>query len=155
MFAQEYTVKRIQAPDLRSLFVLAKQCLFEKGIEKIKDDLLMWSLKNAVSQKLRNLDFGLFKHNQLIGFAFVEVSHMIYLENGQAQLDTIFLTKEHRTEENYIRLVDYTMNVLNQLGIGSMTTTNNFILCNDCEIFNTAMKKYNGKIEKIWNILKG
>ena len=88
MMIDDYTVRRIEKQHINSLFRLAKQCLYEKGIENIKDDLLMMGLKNALSAKMRVFDFGIFKMNTLVGFAFVEVKHIFYLDYPTATLET-------------------------------------------------------------------
>jgi hypothetical protein len=154
MLINDYTVRRIEKHHIGPLFKLAKQCLHEKGIEKIKDDLLMAGLKNAVSKKLQIFDFGIFKLNTLIGFAFVEVKHIFYLDKPTATLESIYLLPEHRTEENYMQLLDYIIDLLTSLEIKNIITTDNWTLCNDCEILKGALGHLNHREEKIYNLEK-
>jgi len=135
-------VRRIKTSDLRDLFVLAKQSLKEKGIENIRDDLLMIGLKNALSKKLVNIDFGVFKDDEMIGFAFLEVFHLFYLQQPTAKLENIYLTLTERTEENYLEILYAIMDVLESIDIKILNTADNWTLCNDCEILDRAMKQY-------------
>jgi hypothetical protein len=152
MIIDDYTVRRIQKEHIAPLFKIAKQSLYEKGVEKIKDDLLMTGLKNALSKKLQIFDFGIFKLNTLIGFAFVEIKHIFYLENSTATLESIYLLPEHRTEENYTKLMNYIMDLLKGLEVKTLTTTDNWTLCNDCEILKEALGNFNYSEEKIYHV---
>lgn len=152
MLINDYIVRRIEKHHIGPLFKLAKQSLYEKGVEKIRDDLLMMGLKNAVSKKLQVFDFGIFKLNTLIGFAFVEIKHIFYLENPTATLESIYLLPEHRTEENYIKILDYIMDILKSLEVKNLITTDNWTLCNDCEILKGALSSFNSQEQKIYNL---
>ena len=140
MFIDDLQVRPIKEKDVYQLFDMAKLSLYEKGIENINDDILMTGVKNSLVKKYTNIDFGLFKLNTLIGFAFVELSHPLYLESPIATLDTIFLLEEFRTEENYHKLLDNIMITLTKLGIKNIKTTDDWTLCNDCQILKTAIK---------------
>ena len=152
MILGDYTVRRIEETHIGQLFRLSKDCLYEKGVENIRDDLLMLGLKNALSKKMVNVDFGLFKLNSLVGFAFVEIHQIFYLKNPNARLMSIYLHPDHRTEENYAKMLDYILNLLNQLEIKILTTADNWTLCNDCEILDRAMKSFKGSEDKIYNL---
>ena len=80
MILDDINVRRIQKHNIDELFLLAKACLLEKGIDNIKEDLLMLGLKNACSKKLETIDFGLFKLNKLIGFAFLDLNKKFFEE---------------------------------------------------------------------------
>jgi len=140
MFIDDLQVRPIKEKDVYQLFEIAKLSLYEKGVENINDDILMVGVKNSLVKKYTNIDFGLFKLNTLIGFAFVELSHPLYLESPIATLDTIFLLEEFRTEENYHKLLDNIMITLTKLGIKNIKTTDDWTLCNDCQILKTAIK---------------
>jgi len=140
MFIDDLQVRPIKEKDVYQLFDMAKLSLYEKGIENINDDILMTGVKNSLVKKYTNIDFGLFKLNTLIGFAFVELSHPLYLKSPIATLDTIFLLEEFRTEENYHKLLDNIMITLTKLGIKNIKTTDDWTLCNDCQILKTAIK---------------
>lgn len=139
MFIDDIQVRMIKEKDIYQLFDMAKLALKEKGIENINEDILMVGVKNSLVKKYTNIDFGLFKLNTLIGFAFVELSHPLYLNSPIATLDTIFLVEEFRTEQNYLKLLDNIMLTLTKTGIKNIKTTDDWTLCNDCEIFKTAI----------------
>lgn len=152
MIVNDYTVRRIEKQHIGALFKLAKQCLYEKGIEKIRDDLLMMGLKNALSAKMRVFDFGIFKLNTLIGFAFVEIKHIFYLDYPTAKLENVYLLPEYRNRENYIKLLDDVMELLKKLDVKTITTTDGWTLCNDCEIFKSALDEFPASKETIYNL---
>jgi hypothetical protein len=139
MLIDDIQVRLIKEKDIYQLFDMAKLSLKEKSIENINDDILMVGVKNSLVKKYTNIDFGLFKLNTLIGFAFVELSHPLYLDSPVATLDTIFIIEEFRTEQNYHKLLDNIMLTLTKTGIKNIKTTDDWTLCNDCEILKTAI----------------
>ena len=134
MILDDIAVRRIQKQHIDELFLMAKACLLEKGIENIREDLLMLGLKNACAKKLETIDFGLFKMNKLIGFAFLDLNKKFFEDNATGLLNTIYIVPEHRTEKNYMKQIDYILDFCKTLGIKQIKTTDNWTLCNDCEV---------------------
>ncbi len=134
MFIDDITVRRIQKQDIGDLFNVAKASLTEKGIENIRDDLLMTGLKNACSKKTQQFDFGLYKLNKLIGFCFIELTKVFYEKDSKATYNTIYIIPEYRNKENYKKIFDTTFNFLREIDVVNVVTTDNFTLCNDCNI---------------------
>ena len=139
MFIDDIQVRPIKEKDIYQLFDMAKLSLKEKGIENINEDILMTGVKNSLVKKYSNIDFGLFKLNTLIGFAFVELSHPLYLRDPMATLDTVFIIEPYRSEKNYHKILDEVILTLHKLDIKKIKTTDNWTLCNDCEIFRSAI----------------
>jgi len=139
MFIDDIQVRPIKDKDIYQLFDLAKISLEEKGIENINDDILMTGVKNSLVKKYTNIDFGLFKLNTMIGFAFIEMAHPIYLDTPIATFDSIFILEDYRTEQNYQKLVQQVMNTLTKMGVKHIRTTDDWTLCNDCETFKRAI----------------
>ena len=139
MFVDDIQVRPIKEKDIYQLFDMAKLSLNEKGIDNIKDDILMSGVKNSLVKKYSNIDFGLFKLNTLIGFAFVELSHPLYFESPIATLDTVFVLEEFRSQKNYLKIIDHILQTLCKIGIKNIKTTDDWTLCNDCDIFKSAI----------------
>jgi len=139
MFVDDIQVRPIKEKDIYQLFDMAKLSLNEKGIENINDDILMTGVKNSLVKKYSNIDFGLFKLNTLIGFAFVELSHPLYLESPIATLDTVFVLEEFRSQKNYLKILDHILLTLHKIGVKNIKTTDDWTLCNDCDIFKSAI----------------
>ena len=133
-------VRPIKQSDIYQLFDMAKQSLHEKGVEHIRDDILMAGVKNSLVKTYSNKDFGLFKLNTLIGFAFVEITSPVYMKSPVATLDTIFILEEFRTKQNYEKIVTEAIHHLVKEGIKNIKTTDDWTLCNNCEIFVDAIK---------------
>jgi hypothetical protein len=152
MEINDYRVKRLMEKDIFQVFELSKIALLEKGIDKIKDNILMSHLKNNLVRKHQAFDFGLFKLNTLIGYIFVDVSQYAYEDNGFAIVDQIYLLPEFRTEANYIKLLKALVDTLTPLGVDDIKTTDGFTLCNDCEIFAQTIKDL-GEPKQIYRIM--
>ena len=152
MEINDKTVKRLAEKDIFALFELGKVALLEKGIDNIQDNILMSHLKSNLVRKHQAFDFGLFKLNTLIGFIFVDVSQYAYEDKGFAIVDQIYLLPEFRTEANYIRLLRAMVDTLTPLGVKDIKTTDNFTLCNDCEIFASTIKHL-GEPRQIYRIM--
>ena len=152
MEINDQTVKRLAEKGIFALFELGKVALLEKGIDNIQDNILMSHLKSNLVRKHQAFDFGLFKLNTLIGFIFVDVSQYAYEDKGFAIVDQIYLLPEFRTEANYIRLLRAMVDTLTPLGVKDIKTTDNFTLCNDCEIFASTIKHL-GEPRQIYRIM--
>ena len=135
MQVNDYRIKRLEERDIQQLFGITKVCLLEKGIENIKEDILIRQLKNSLVKKLQSFDFGLFKLNTLIGFVFTDVGQYAYEEKGFAMVDQIYILPEFRTEENYVKMLRHMVRTFAVFGIDNIKTTDNWTLCNDCPVF--------------------
>ena len=141
MFINDIQVRPIRQSDVYQLFDMAKQSLHEKGVEHIRDDILMAGVKNSLVKTYSNKDFGLFKLNTLIGFAFVEITAPMYIKSMVATLDTVFVLEEFRTKQNYQKMMSEVIHHLVKEGIKNIKTTDDWTLCNNCEIFVDAIKE--------------
>jgi len=139
MIVDDIQVRRIGAKDIYQLFDLACESLREKGIENFKEDIVMIGLKNNLVRKYTNIDFGLYKLNTLIGFAFVEFQKPVYLNKPVAMLDNIFICRDHRTARNYRKLIDSILQTLAKMEIPTIKTSDEWTLCNNCETFKSAV----------------
>ncbi len=139
MFVDDVQVRTITAKDIYQLFDLACESLREKGIENFKEDIVMVGLKNSLVKKYSCLDVGLYKLNTLIGFAFIEFTKPVYLEKPIATLDNIFISQDHRTAQNYRKIIDSILLTLAKLDIATIRTSDEWTLCNNCETFKTAV----------------
>ena len=72
--------------------------------------------------------------NKLIGFAFLDLNKKFFEDNATGLLNTIYIVPEHRTEKNYMKQIDYILDFCKALGIKQIKTTDNWTLCNDCEV---------------------
>ncbi len=152
MIIDDYNVRRIQKQDINDLFKIAKASLTEKGIENIRDDLLLIGLKNACAKKLQTFDFGLFKLNTLVGYAFMDVNHVFYEKDATGLINTIYILPEHRNEKNYMKIIDFILDFNNNLEIKKIKTTDNWTLCNDCPILLELLNKIVKKTTKVYNL---
>jgi hypothetical protein len=152
MEINDYRAKRLAEQDIFRLFELSKVALLEKGIDNIEDNILMSHLKNNLVRKHQAFDFGLFKLNTMVGYIFVDVSQYAYEDRGFAIVDQIYLLPEFRTEANYVKLLKVMVDTLTPLGVKDIKTTDNFTLCNDCEIFAGTIKHL-GEPRKMYRIM--
>lgn len=152
MQVNDYRVKRLEERDLEQLFGVTKMCLQEKGIENIKEDILIRQLKNSLVKKLQSFDFGLFKLNTLIGFVFTDVGQYAYEDKGFAMIDQIYLLPEFRTEENYVKMLKEMIRTFALFGVTNIRTTDNWTLCNDCPVFAKTIE-YLGEPKTMYRIL--
>lgn len=152
MQINDYTVRRLQERDIHKLFELAKIALLEKGIDNIKEDILIQQLKSSLVKKIQSFDFGLFKMNTMVGFLFSDVGQYAYEDKGFAMVDQIYLLPEFRTESNYVKLLKEMTTTLTALGVTDIKTTDNWTLCNDCEIFAQTIE-YLGQPRTMYRIL--
>lgn len=126
--------RKLTTRDIDQLFGMAKQSLTEKGIEGIRDDILLLGLKNGVARPIDAIDVGLFKLNTLVGFAFTELN-WLFFEEPTAKLNSIYLIPEFRTEQNYEKLWLHSAHEIKERGIRKIMTTDQWTLVNDCPIF--------------------
>lgn len=145
MFIDDIQARMIKSSDIEPVFIMAKQCLEEKGIEKIRDDILLLGIKNAMVKPYQFIDVGLFKLNTLVGFAFAEFSYF-WFEQPTAKLNTIYLAPEHRTEENYEKLWNKMAFEMKKRDIEKVITTDNWTLVNDCDIFLDWLQQHTNKM---------
>jgi hypothetical protein len=139
MILDDIHVRPVNHKDITRLFELAKRSLYEKGIENIRDDILMLGLKNNLVKKYKNIDLGLYKLNTLIGFAFIELQKPMYLAKAIATVDTIYILEEFRNIENYQKLLNTTLPTLAKAEITTIKTSDEWTLSNDCEILKAAI----------------
>jgi hypothetical protein len=135
MIIDDIRIRRMVGKDIGQLFNMVKMSLVEKGIENIRDDILMTQLKNDMSRRIESFNFGLYKMNTLIGFVFLDVGARFYDDSGFAIIDSIFLLPEFRTPENYRKLLNPVSKLIDDLDIKDVKTSDNWTLCNDCEVF--------------------
>lgn len=152
MQINDYKVRRLQERDIHKLFEIAKIALLEKGIDNIKEDILIQQLKSSLVKKIQSFDFGLFKMNTMVGFLFSDVGQYAYEDKGFAMVDQIYLLPEFRTESNYVKLLKEMTTTLTALGVKDIKTTDNWTLCNDCEIFAQTIE-YLGQPRTMYRIL--
>ena len=153
MIVNNISVQQIQARHINQLFDLSKDALREKGIENIREDILMAGLKNTLAKKYSQIDFGVMHLNTLVGFGFVEITQPIYLERPSAQIQHVYLHPDFRTAENYIKLLREIVSTVAKIGAGTIKTTDDWTLCNDCDVFKTAMTMLaNHQTETIYNL---
>lgn len=152
MQINDYKVRRLQERDIHKLFEIAKIALLEKGIDNIKEDILIQQLKSSLVKKIQSFDFGLFKMNTMVGFLFSDVGQYAYEDKGFAMVDQIYLLPEFRTESNYVKLLKEMTTTLTALGVKDIKTTDNWTLCNDCEIFARTIE-YLGQPRTMYRIL--
>lgn len=145
MMINDITIQKIQPKHINQLFDMSKKALEEKGIDNIRDDILMAGLKNIQVKKYSNIDFGMFKLNTLIGFGFVEFSQMVYEQKPIATVSTIYVLPEFRSRENYLKLINEILLTLTKIGIDTVKTTDDWTLCNDCEIFKSSIQSMSRK----------
>ena len=143
---------RLAERDIHQLFKVSKMCLLEKGIENIKEDILIQQLKNSLVKKAQSFDFGLFKMNTLVGFIFTDVGQYPYEDKGFALVDQIYLMPEFRTEANYVKLLKHMVDTLTALGITNIKTTDDWTLCNNCEVFAKTIE-YLGQPQTMYRIM--
>jgi hypothetical protein len=139
MKINDITARRIGVKDIGQLFALSKISLLERGIENIRDDILMTQLKNGVARRLQSFDYGLFQMNTLVGYIFSDVSSRAYDDTGSAMVESVYLLPEFRTVENYCKLLQCMVNLMAEFDITDIKTTDNWTLSNDCEIFEQAI----------------
>ena len=113
---------------------------------------MIQQLKNGLVSKHQAFDFGLFKLNTMIGFIFVDIGQYAYEDRGFGIVDQIYLLPEYRSEANYVNLLRVMVDTLTALGITDIKTTDNFTLCNDCEIFAQTIK-YLGEPRQMYRIM--
>ena len=142
MIIDDIRARRIQAKDIQQLFDIAKISLLEKGIENIREDILMTQLKNGIAKTIESFDYGLFKMNTLIGYVFTDVGGTAYDDSGFAVVDSIYLLPEFRTVENYSKLLRCMMEIMKAMEITNISTTDNWTLCNDCPVFAEAITHF-------------
>lgn len=152
MEVNDYRVRRLQERDINQLFSLAKVALLEKGIDNIREDILIQQLKSSLVKKVQSFDFGLFKMNTLIGFLFSDVGQYVYEDKGFAIVDQIYLLPEFRTESNYVKLLKEMVHTLTALGVTDIKTTDDWTLCNDCPVFASTIE-YLGQPRTMYRIL--
>jgi len=152
MQVNDYRVKRLEERDIDQLFAVTKMCLLEKGIENIKEDILIRQLKNSLVKKLQSFDFGLFKLNTLIGFVFTDVGQYAYEDKGFAMIDQIYLLPEFRTEENYVKMLKEMIRTFALFGVTNIRTTDDWTLSNDCPVFAKTIE-YLGEPKTMYRIL--
>ena len=152
MQVNDIRARRLTERDLEKVFELAKIALLEKGIDNIKDDILVQQLKSGLVAKHHAFDFGLFKLNSMIGYIFVDIGQYAYEEKGFGIVDQIYLLPEFRTEANYVKLLRIMVETLTRLGVKDIKTTDNFTLCNDCKIFEQTIK-YLGEPRQMYRIM--
>jgi hypothetical protein len=140
MIVDDIRARRIGAKDITQLFALCKMSLLERGVENIRDDILMTQLKNGLVKRFQSFNYGLFKMNTLIGYVFSDVSSRSHNDNGSAVVESVYLSPEFRTVENYCKLLRCMTDLMAQLQITDIKTTDNWTLSNDCEIFEQAIK---------------
>jgi len=144
--------RRIVAKDIDQLFKMAKVSLLERGVENIRDDILMTQLKNGIAKKLQSFDYGLFKMNTLIGYIFSDVASTAYDDTGFAVVDSIYLLPEFRTVGNYRKLLKCMIDLMAGLDISDIKTTDSWTLCNDCDVFKETISLL-AKPETMYRIL--
>lgn len=152
MQVNDYSVRRLEERHINQLFEVTKVCLLERGIENIKDDILIQQLKNSLVKKLQSFDFGLFKMNTMIGYIFTDVGQYAYEDKGFAMVDQIYLLPEFRTEANYVKLLEKMVHTFTPLGILDIKTTDAWSLCNDCPVFKQTIE-YLGQPRTMYRIL--
>lgn len=146
MIVDDVQARLLKPKDIDQTFAMAKDCLFEKGIEVIKDDILITGLKNAMAKPYRYVDVGLFKLNTLVGFAFLEINGFWY-EELKGKLNTIYLIPSMRTKQNYQKLWDFVATQLTMRDIKKIITADNWTLVNDCEIFTEWLEDHAKRLD--------
>jgi hypothetical protein len=102
------THRKLEQKDVIQFLDISKRALHERGMVSTNFDESTHNLhvKNVLSTPFNNHGFGLFDGNELVGFIFGEVNFELWMNDQQFVIEIIHIKPEHRTFDNYVKLVN-------------------------------------------------